>query len=238
MDYKDIEAGHSSSFWVRAKEDLTHRLLSKTLKKNKKVSNLKILNLGAGTGEDLEILNKFGDVYVIDINKKALDLIKEGQYVEKKVCDACNLIYSDNFFDVVISLNVFEHIDKDRLAIKEAYRVLKKRGYLIFLVPAFQFLYSSHDKALEHKRRYSKKILRNILSQFEELELNYWNFFLFLPIATLRLKNKNSEPKIDVPNLPFFLDNLFFGLLKTENFLIKNNFLFPFGLTIIGIYRK
>jgi len=154
MDYKDYQSGKVKlDFWFRAKNDLIEKLLFNQFPKKKK---LKILNLGAGTGSDLEILNNFGEVYVIDVEKKALDLIPDNLCVEKKICDACKLIYKDDFFDLVVSFDVFQHIENDEIAIKEAYRVLKKKGILFFSVPALQKLYSSHDKALEHKRRYSK----------------------------------------------------------------------------------
>jgi len=238
MDYKDYKAGKSGTdFWFRAKKDLIERLLSKTLRPTK--NKLKILNLGAGTGEDLEILNKFGKVYVIDIEKKALDLIPNNLCIEKKVCDACNLDYPDNFFEVVVSFDVFEHIKKDYLAISEAYRVLKKRGNLIFSVPAFQLLYSSHDKALKHKRRYSKKQLKSLLKIFKQRDIFYWNFFLFLPIAFLRILKKQSKPKVENPDFNKYLDKFLFRMLVLENFLINKKFFkFPFGITMAGACEK
>ncbi|MFH1787596.1 MAG: class I SAM-dependent methyltransferase [archaeon] len=235
MDYKEYKSGESifKHFWHRGRRDLLYTLVLKLKKKN-----LRILNLGAGTGDDLEVLNNFGEVYVIDIEKRALDLIPKELYKEKKVCDACDLSYNDNFFDAIISSDVFEHIKDHKKAFEESYRVLKKGGYLIFAVPAFQFLYSSHDRALEHKRRYSKKILRNLLKQFNELELNYWNFFLSLPQGIIKFKNRNAKPKVDSPNFPLSINNIFYQLLRIENYLIKKNFRLPFGLTIIGIYQK
>ena len=234
MDYKDYDAGKSDQdFWFRAKNDLIYKLLRKI--KNK---NLRILNLGVGTGSDLEILNKFGKTYVIDINKKALDLIPKELCHEKKVSDACNLDYPDNFFDLVVSLDVFEHIKEDKLAVKETHRVLKPQGTLLFSVPAFQALYSSHDKALEHQRRYSKKDLKILFTNFKKTNINYWNFSLFPPIALLRIKNKNSPPKVDTPNPSKFLNNLLFNILKTENTLIEKNIKFPFGITLIGLCEK
>ncbi|MFC1690535.1 hypothetical protein ACFL0W_00005 [Nanoarchaeota archaeon] len=79
MDYKDYRAGQKSSdFWFKAKNNLINILLSKaTKRKNTHITKqkLKILNIGAGTGNDLKILNKYGDNYVIDVNKNALDPI-------------------------------------------------------------------------------------------------------------------------------------------------------------------
>lgn len=237
MDYADYNPNNESfQFWFKGKKDLIFNLFS-TIKR----TQLKILNLGAGTGDDLEILNRFGEVYLIDIDKRALDLVPEGLCKEKKVCDACELRYPNNFFDVVVSFDVLEHIENDKIAIKEVRRVLKKRGYFIFSVPSFPSLYGSHDKALNHKRRYSKKQLRKLLSNFKIVKISYWNFFLFAPLAFIRILNKNSLPKVDSQRkfpLPKFFDNLLYTILKIENSLIKKNFFLPVGLSLVGIFRK
>lgn len=235
MDYLDYEAGKSESgFWFKCKKEFIESILTKLNK-----TNLKILNIGSGTGDDLEVLNKFGEIYVIDINKKALNLIPREFIKEKKLCDASKLkFYSDNSFDLVVSFDVFEHIPEDKKAINEAFRVLKKGGFLIFSVPAFQILYSAHDKALNHRRRYSKKQISDLLNDFETKNLFYWNSLLFLPSAISRLINKNSAIKVDRGIKNKFIDNLFYKILKTENFLISKNIKFPIGLSIFGVCKK
>lgn len=236
MDYKDYLVGKSESgFWFRAKINLINILFKKNFPNTSK--KLKILSIGAGTGEELSVLNKFGEVYVIDIEKKALDLIKDNLCKEKKVCDTCKLFYKNNFFDVVVAFDVLEHIEKDKVAIKEIKRVLKKQGTFIFSVPAFQFLYGPHDKALEHKRRYSKKKLISLLQVFNKTSLYYWNFFMF-PYSLTRLLKKNSPPKVEEGKVPFILDKFCFGLLKIENFLIQNKIKLPFGVSLFGISKK
>ena len=146
MDYRDyIDGQTGEQFWFKSKKDLINILMNKIGRKN-----LKILNIGSGTGVDLEIMNRFGNIYIIDVNKKALDLIPSNLYSEKKVCDATALPYPNDFFDIVCSFDVFEHIENDKKAVLEAHRVLKKNGLLLLMVPAFNFLFSAHDKALLH----------------------------------------------------------------------------------------
>lgn len=237
MDYKDYLAGKSeSNFWFRSRRDLIDFLLKNYLHNLHK--KLKILSIGAGTGDELYPLNKFGEIYVIDIEKRALDLIPSGLYKEKKICDARNISYPDGFFDLVVAFDVFEHIKNDKSAVNEAYRVLKKKGTLIFSVPAFQFLYSAHDKALGHKRRYSKNKLKILLKKFNKIKIFYWNFILFLPIVIIRLIRKSSKPKVDNPKLSPFIDKILYKIFKLENFLIKKNFKTLFGITIFGVYTK
>jgi ubiquinone/menaquinone biosynthesis C-methylase UbiE len=236
MDYKDLQAGQTKeNFWFKAKNDLIKTLMSKVCKNKKK---LRILNLGVGTGDDLKILNSFGKNYIVDIDKEALSFIDQKLYAQKKIADACNIPYKDNFFDIVVSFDVFEHIEKDYKAIDEVHRVLKKKGALVFTVPAFQFLFSSHDKALQHRRRYNRKELRNIFFQFRNLRTYYWNSLLFFPMALIRLLEKNSRPKVNRTNMPSWLNNVFYKILSVDNFFIKKNFSLPVGLSLAGYCYK
>lgn len=235
MDYKDYKAGCCSAFWFRAKNDFISSLLSKNLKGR---SRLKILSLGSGTGDDLKILSSYGDVYVTDIDEKALSLIPDGLYFEKVCADACSLPYESGFFDVVTSFDVFEHIKDDSKAVSEAYRVLKDGGFLFFSVPASELLFSSHDIALGHERRYNKKTLGKLFSSFPEKRFGFWNFFLFPPLLLFRLFKKNSEPKTDFFRLPKFIDSLFYFLLKAYTFLFGIGIPLPFGVTLAGYCRK
>jgi SAM-dependent methyltransferase len=236
MDYSDYAAGYTSNFfWFRAKNNLIKILASKVCKKNSKA---KILIIGAGTGDELKVISAFGQNYVVDNDQNALAMIAKGFYFEKKLADACDLPYGDGFFDMAVSLDVFEHIENDRLAVKEICRVLKKNGALIFTVPAFQKILSSHDKALHHLRRYDKKRLNDIFSDFAEKKFYYWNSALFLPISAARLVKKNSKSAIDRICLPPLINNFFYALLSLDNILINRGHSLPMGLTITGYCLK
>ncbi|MHA1987381.1 MAG: class I SAM-dependent methyltransferase [Promethearchaeota archaeon] len=234
MDYIDFAAGQTGeNFWFKGKRELID-----TLMKNIEGDNLKILNIGAGIGADLDILNKYGDIYVIDINQRALNLVPEHLCVEKKECDATKLDYPENFFDIVCSFDVFEHIENDSQAVSEILRVLKKGGFLFFTVPAFQILYSAHDRALLHFRRYNTKTLHYLLSAFHDIRMSYWNSSLFFPLSILRILKKKSKPQTDYFNLPKFLERFFLRLLRIENYIIAKKFKIPLGLSLVGSCRK
>ncbi len=235
MDYKDKVAGQTNDhFWFKAKKELIDSLVNKAVGEKRQ---LRILSIGVGTGDDLDILSKYGQNYITDVDQLSLSIIDPKLYVEKRVSDACLLPYEDNFFDLVISCDVFEHIDNHTKAASEVYRVLKKDGALIFTVPAFQFLFSSHDVALQHFRRYNKTKIKNLLSAFET-NIFFWNSLLFVPMAITRIINKNSEPKVDQGNVPSWLNTIFYHLLKFDNFLIKSNFSMPVGLSLVGYCFK
>ena len=69
-------------------------------------------------------------------------------------------------------------------------KYLKKDGYILITVPAYQFLYSKKDKVLGHYRRYNKKSLRNELDAFKIKKISYFNTFLFFPIMLITIMNK------------------------------------------------
>lgn len=237
MDYKDYLAGQPMTHcWLRGKKELIAIFLDRITKSMPK-RKLKILNVGAGSGYDLETLKRYGDVYVIDINKDVLRLMPKRLYFEKKVGDACKIPYKNNFFDIAVSFDVIEHIEDDVGAVSEIYRVLKKNGYFAFSVPAFQSLFSSHDRVLGHKRRYSKKSLARLLSKFRNLKLNYWNVIFFPPLAILRILKKNSS-KADYTKFPRWAHSFFYAGFAVENKLIKHDMPMPFGLTLAGYCKK
>ena len=72
---------------------------------------------------------------------------------------------ADNSASFVFSLNVFEHIQDDSVALREIRQKLKSGGTLLIYVPAFACLWTSLDEKLCHYRRYTKKTLRRLVEQ-------------------------------------------------------------------------
>ncbi len=167
--------------------------------------------------------------------KKAIDCIPDNLVFEKKVADVLSIPYEDNFFDIIVSFDVLEHIKEDQKAVKEILRVLKPGGSFVFTVPAYNFIYSGHDKKLNHFRRYNKKTITNLLKDFSDSSLGYWFFSFFVPVAVLRL----FETKISSQRrIPSFLNKLAYKILSLENWLMSKGLRFPFGLTIWGQCKK
>ncbi|MBX9830396.1 class I SAM-dependent methyltransferase [Candidatus Babeliales bacterium] len=234
MDYRDYQAGASHEhFWFKAKPQFIRTLLEKIPQKLSQT----ILDIGAGTGEDVATLARFGNIYAVDIDQQALDMIPDSLVVEKKQADACALPYENATFDVVVAFDVLEHVEHDQKMVDEIFRVLKPGGYFVFTVPAYNMLFSAHDRELLHFRRYTKSSVHKLFRKFTKLDAGYWFFLLFAPAALKRLMSKNN-PTSGMAMLPPLLNSLCFSLLRFENWLLSKGLHFPCGLSVYGIYQK
>jgi SAM-dependent methyltransferase len=239
MDYKDVLSGQiKDNFWSMAKRDLINLILQQHAPISRYTDPPKILNIGAGVGDDLSVISEYGRVYVVDIDNEALKLIRDNNCVEKRLASINALPYPAETFDIVTCFDVFEHVEEDRAAFQEIHRVLKIGGLLVFTVPAFQALYSGHDRALKHVRRYDYKEILHRVTGLKIVFLSYWNCILFGPISVWRILRKNSIPREDLVSFSRILNLFLFWLLHIENKILQHNLKLPFGLSIFGICER
>jgi ubiquinone/menaquinone biosynthesis C-methylase UbiE len=240
MELQAYQAGinNKNHFWFKAKLDFIHVLLS-TLQHGKKFT---ILNVGAGIGDDLNVIKKYGDIYALDIDNQTLDLIPNNLVVEKKCADVCSIPYKDHTFDLVLAFDILEHVPHDQQAVNEIYRVLKPNGTFIFTVPAFNFLFSKHDEMEHHMRRYNKSLVRKLMTKFTQKTLGYWFFSLFIPAALQRMCTKHNSPNKQKDyfqkKLPSFIHSALYKITSIDTWLIKKGLKLPWGLTLYGVYQK
>ena len=127
-------------------------------------NELRLIEFGSSTGYMIQdIKNSFPDMGLI-----ATDLYAEGLHKSYKrnpdiyhvQCDNTDAPFEDETMDIIVSLNVLEHIEDDEKAISECHRILKTGGYAVFVVPRGDKLYDYYDEALYHKRRYANGELK------------------------------------------------------------------------------
>lgn len=237
MDARDQNAPDlEKHFYYTGKRKLIEALL----KKAQLPPNAKILDVGSGTGSDLDVISKFGEVTVLDIDQETLDQVPD---TYEKICaDLTKINIPENTYDCIIAFDVLEHIEKHDIAAQNLFKILKSGGKLVGSVPAYQCLYSQHDKVLEHFRRYTRTNFTQLLTEagFKKLSSGYWMSILFPIAAITRIFKKNTqETETDVQILPKPINALFSWILKTEAFVGTSKFFrFPFGLTTWNISTK
>lgn len=79
-------------------------------------------------------------------------------------------------FDSIVAINVLEHVENDIIALQQLYKMLKKDGKLVILVPCHKFLYNVIDSSIGHYRRYTKK---ELVSKINKTEFNIIHVFSF-----------------------------------------------------------
>jgi SAM-dependent methyltransferase len=114
--------------------------------------------------------------------------------------DAHHLPLRDGSMGVVTALDVLEHLADDGLAARELRRVLRSDGVLVVAVPADPELWSAHDVAVGHLRRYTEQSLRELLTEagFEVERLWSWNVLL-RPLAAMRRRTSSGSDLDAVP---------------------------------------
>ena len=220
-------------WWFSARREILSLIIEKKI--SKFGNKLNILDFGAGSGTNIEMLSSFGNVFVYEKNYETQKYLKN-KYKEQK-----NIKILENFdknlnYDLIVAADVIEHVEKDDELLHELQKKLNNNGKILITVPAFKFLFSEKDKVLKHYRRYNFKEIKTLAERYFKItKLSYFNFFLFFPIATSILFLKIFNIKfIDfaetTPN--FLLNKIFYRIFSLEKIFL--NFInFPFGISII-----
>ncbi len=241
-EYEKMYKLESSYWWFQGRKKIILELLKKyALSKS---VNSPILDSGCGTGLILQELNNYGFTIGLDFSPKALAYCKERGLNNLLKGDVSQLPIKSNQCEIVVSLDLLEHIEKDEIVLKEYHRILKKDGIICLAVPAHPFLWSSHDDALHHYRRYTKKGFKEILvkNHFDIIRYSYAISFTFVPIVIYRFltkifKKKKAKSNTHIIILPKFINNFLIFLLKIEAFLLRYINL-PMGVSLICIAKK
>ena len=154
-----------------------------------------------------------------------------------------NLPIQHSTYDVILALDIIEHIENDNLVLSEIFRALKTDGALVVFVPAYQFLWSFQDDISHHKRRYDANDLKYKIMQagFEIKKLSYVNSFLF-PVVWLGRHVLRTFPgffKISSESQmnPTWMNRFLYLIFKAEMPLLR--FMnFPFGVSILCVCKK
>lgn len=197
-----------------------------------------VLDVGCGTGATLQAFSQRYRTSGIDVSPLAIEQCRARGLDTVAVGTLENFPFPGKSFDLIALLDVIEHIDDDVAALQTAKRLLKDGGHILLTVPAFQFLWSKHDEINQHKRRYTRKVLKERLekSGYTIDFISYYNTFLF-PLALAerlfeKLLRKDASVALKIPPEP--LNALFTRVFGLERWWLRAGS-FPFGLSLLAI---
>jgi SAM-dependent methyltransferase len=237
-EYERLAAVEERMWWFRALHDNLVAALAGAAGAPRRV-----LDAGCGTGGLLlRLARALPDATLvgldIDTGATAVARGKSG----RAICagSVAALPFADGSFDAILSADVLCHSGVDeRAALAGFRRCLKPGGALILNLPAYRWLYSAHDAAVDNARRYGRVELHDMLAAagFAGIRSIYWNSFLF-PLMVLRRKlwrRGATDPRSDVALLPAILERLFHAVTQFEGRLLRAGGGLPFGGSILAI---
>ncbi|HWP65717.1 MAG TPA: class I SAM-dependent methyltransferase [Candidatus Limnocylindria bacterium] len=207
------------------------------------VAGGRALDVGCGTGRLVTELGRRWRCYGTDVSRTAL------AHSLRRGCDglvnaaAERLPFRAGSFVLVTALDVIEHADDDRAVLAEICRVLVRDGTLVVSVPAVPALWSAHDVALGHRRRYTRRTLRAALESagFIVVSMSYTNTAIFPIAAAVRLLSRLRPPapgsESDMFPVPAPLNRFLIALYRIEAMLIRHVSL-PIGVSLLAVAKR
>jgi SAM-dependent methyltransferase len=238
--YADLEKWH---WWFRGRRRILESILRHELTAH---ASRSVLSIGCGPAEGLDWLVALAgpEGKVVGLDVDPIHALAVPQGIGFVIGSLEQAAFADQTFDVVLALDVLEHLDNDAAGLREAVRLVKPGGLLLVTVPALPSLWGGHDVVSEHRRRYTKASLKRL---FEEVglcnyQVNYFNTILFPAAALLRWSRRAlglaNRPQSDFENQrPNMMNEVLTWVFSLESYLI-NHVPAPVGLSLIAKYRR
>ncbi len=232
----------SGHWWFRARRRIFGRLIDDLVGLP---PGARLLELGPGHGVNVGELGSRGHLTVLDTDVSSLEASRAAGAPGAVSADASRLPFRSGHFDLVCAFDVIEHLDDDDAALRECRRVLRPGGALFISVPALPLLWGRQDVLAEHRRRYTRRLLRERVEAagLSIERLTFFNTLLFPPIAAVRLLMRPLLPwtseggKSDLGmGSPGVLSALLEGVFASEaGWITRRNL--PVGVSLLCLCR-
>lgn len=237
-------AAEQRHFWFRGFRYFVTPLLERAAAGR---HDLRVLDCGCGTGNNLELLGQFGRSFGFDLTASGLAFGRTAGRMRLARASIGAIPFVGASFDIVTSFDVLYSLPDpiEHAAIHEMFRVTRPGGWLVINVAAMDILRGDHSILSHEVRRYSRESLSRLITGagFTIERLTYTNAVLFPPMAVARALQRarglsdeqHADEEISVPAAP--INAVMTALLKLESVWLRavDN---PFGSSLLCLARK
>jgi 2-polyprenyl-3-methyl-5-hydroxy-6-metoxy-1,4-benzoquinol methylase len=195
--YPALYAHH---WWWRVREEI---LLGRIRRLLGSRDDARILDVGCGSGLFFDVLQPFGHVEGLETDEDAVT--RAGRWQRQITNGRLDSSFTPSLpFDLVLLLDVLEHVEEPEAVLRRALEILRPGGAVLVTVPAFQWLWTTHDDLNHHKRRYTARDLRVSLEQsgFVAIDTRYLFQSIVVPKLLTRMYERVSGASPRVPRVP------------------------------------
>ena len=238
-EYRKMAEVEDRMWYYRA----LHRHVARSLAAAGLPANAAVLDAGCGTGGLLRYLQAGrpnGHFTGSDLSPLACTLARERTGATIAPGSVTALPLSAAQFDAVVSCDVLCQIEEPATALREFSRVLRPGGLVVVNVPAYQWLWSYHDEAVQSKHRFTRPELKRLCAEqgWQIRQATYWNTLPF-PLAVLRRKIfPPADPTSDVRLYPAPLEAMFNAMMSIEHTWLRTGGRLPYGSSVLVVARK
>ncbi len=233
----DVDEHH---WWYRGRR----RIIDAELQRLPLPRPAEVLDAGCGSGRTLEELAPLGSVSGIELSPEAAEVARGRGDFDVRIGRLEELPWDAATFDLITCLDVIEHTPDDRLTLRELRRVSKPGAWLLVSVPAYQALWSLHDEANHHFRRYARGTLRAAATEagWGVERMTSFNSLLLAPAAAVRLAQRRRRTSADyTPELklgPPWLNGMLERPMALEARWLTRGRTLPAGLSLLAVLRN
>lgn len=223
-------------WWYRGRR----RVLRTQLDRLELPDGARALDAGCGSGRTLDLLASYAAASGVDLSPDAVGTARARGHDDVHVAPIERLPYPAETFDLVTCLDVLEHLPDDVGALRELHRVARTGAALVVTVPAYPALWSAHDVNNQHYRRYRRMPLRFAAAAagWQLVRDSHFNALLLAPAAAVRVATRGRvDGRSDLEFTPRMLDRLLELPMRFESALLRRGARFPFGLSIVAVFR-
>jgi SAM-dependent methyltransferase len=226
--YPELYRNH---WWWRAREEILLRKIRRVLSG---ANSARILDVGCGAALFFDALQQSGHVEGIESDRKAVE--ESGKWRSRIVVGELDGSYKpDAPFDLILLLDVLEHVHHADQLLQHAGEILKSSGRILITVPAFNWLWTAHDDINHHVRRYTAKEMRRAIQRAGLVTVESGYMFQSLVFAKLlvRVRETLTSRSPRVPGIPPpLLNNAVQAWFRAEHSLAG---WLPFGGSLFAI---